>query len=151
MRYQKAVGKEAKTLFAFEHSVFKESDYPLSLRALRYHLAKEHIILCVDEEMIAGYILAFKHHSRYKIHSLAVSSDFQHRGIARHLIVLAEEEAKKAGCSTITLEVKSGNDAAIKLYKSCGYRIVRVLKEYYLDSSDGYYMQKRLDYGGTSF
>lgn len=55
------------------------------------------------------------------IHDLAVSPQFQGRGIGRKLVEHAASLAEKLGCCKVTLEVLEGNARARGLYKSCGF------------------------------
>lgn len=66
-----------------------------------------------------------------QIYNIAVAPEFRREGIGeellRHMISKAEED----GCSLVTLEVRSGNEAAMKLYEKLGFRETGRRKNYY--------------------
>ena len=55
------------------------------------------------------------------IHDLAVLPSHRGKGIGRTLMRKAEQIAKEAGCSKLTLEVHDSNEGAKRLYASEGY------------------------------
>lgn len=66
-----------------------------------------------------------------QIYNIAVAPEFRRRGIGeallRHLIAKASED----GCFMVTLEVRSGNEAAMTLYEKLGFREVGRRRNYY--------------------
>lgn len=55
------------------------------------------------------------------IHDLVTVPSFRGRGVARALMKDIETVAIDAGCCKVTLEVLSGNEAALALYRDLGY------------------------------
>jgi [ribosomal protein S18]-alanine N-acetyltransferase len=55
------------------------------------------------------------------IQTIEVDPDFRRRGVARELMRLAEDSARKAHATYIWLHVDETNEAAIALYRACGY------------------------------
>lgn len=55
------------------------------------------------------------------IHDISVSPGFQRRGIASRLLATVAREAIRRGCCKMTLEVLSGNQAAIAAYRQAGF------------------------------
>ncbi len=66
-----------------------------------------------------------------QIYNIAVAPEFRREGIGeallRHMIARAEDD----GCELVTLEVRSGNEAAMALYTKLGFREVGRRKGYY--------------------
>jgi ribosomal protein S18 acetylase RimI-like enzyme len=56
------------------------------------------------------------------VRMLGVHPDAQRRGIARRLMEVAAEEARRAGKGRVTLETTEAMRAAQRLYESMGYR-----------------------------
>ncbi len=56
------------------------------------------------------------------IHDVGVIPGHRGLGIGTALIAAVEAEAIKRGCCKMTLEVLSGNERAIKVYKGLGYK-----------------------------
>lgn len=55
------------------------------------------------------------------IHDLAVTSDYQGRGIGRELLEFAVQWAQEQGFGRVTLEVRSDNERAKRLYHRLGF------------------------------
>lgn len=62
---------------------------------------------------------------------IAVHPSARGGGYARKLMVQMEKSAAQNGVKDLTLEVRAGNYAAIKLYKSCGFECEATRKAYY--------------------
>ena len=104
------------------------------------------IFLCALENgVVAGYISADAVLETAYINNVAVDPLFRKRGTALSLIAALEERAKEKGCLELTLEVRSGNIPAKKLYEKCGFVPVGVRRGYYSDpTDDAVIMTKRL-------
>lgn len=85
-----------------------------------YHVAA-HQRLIVAYGMLRGW------DEGYEIPSLgiAVHPEWQGRGIGRRMMEHLHEVARARGASRIRLKVYEGNEAAICLYESLGYHLVR--------------------------
>lgn len=57
----------------------------------------------------------------YLIANVAVHPDYRRQGIARQLTAAAVEHARRRGVSTVWLQVRQENDAAVHLYQSLGF------------------------------
>ncbi|MFO1199534.1 MAG: GNAT family N-acetyltransferase [Burkholderiaceae bacterium] len=75
----------------------------------------------------AGLINCFEGVSTFRaqpllnLHDIVVAPKFRRRGVATALIAAAEREAMARGCCKLTLEVLSGNHAAIHAYLKAGF------------------------------
>lgn len=82
------------------------------------------------------------------VERLVVSPSFQRRGIARGLLLAAEDVARDAGKETVGLHVSGNNLAALRLYEAEGYREAgrqrSFMTGYFLDISEWLYLQKTL-------
>src|SRR4051794_10323875 len=58
----------------------------------------------------------------YYVDALAVEPDFRRRGIAKHLLAIAESDAVTAGCSRVALDTGLHNAPARALYSAYGFR-----------------------------
>jgi ribosomal-protein-alanine N-acetyltransferase len=66
-----------------------------------------------------------------QLHKISVNRQVQRQGIGRRLLQAMTERAIASGLSLATLEVRSTNQAAIKLYETFGYQVTAVRKGYY--------------------
>jgi ribosomal-protein-alanine N-acetyltransferase len=72
--------------------------------------------------------------------------ELRRRGFARALLDDAEEHARAQTLACVFLEVRRGNRAAIRLYRSVGYEVVGVRQRYYSDDGeDALVMKHTLD------
>jgi len=79
-----------------------------------------------------------------EILNLAVEPSERRRGVARRLLERALDSAASSDESTWFLEVRESNSAAIALYRSLGFRLVGVRKEYYNDTRESGIVMKLL-------
>lgn len=104
--------------------------------------------LCLVEEAdgrVRGYILLRSREGYVRILSLAVDPQARRRGVARALLEEAEKVVRKLGGSSLVLELREDNPAALALYESLGFRQTDTLLGYYHDRSDARRMQKALE------
>jgi len=73
--------------------------------------------------------------------SIAVLEGYRRRGIGRALMLEGMARMKSLyGAQEVVLEVRVSNEPAINLYRSLGFKVVRILRGYYLDGEDAYLM-----------
>lgn len=65
------------------------------------------------------------------INNLAVQPDLRGRGLGLHLINTTIVEAARLGASELTLEVRSSNEPALRLYARAGFEKAGIRKNYY--------------------
>lgn len=70
---------------------------------------------------VCGYICLMLTDDNGYIPRVCVRPAYRRRGVATALMDAAETAAKVFGCTSITLEVRESNSAAIALYESLGY------------------------------
>ncbi len=88
------------------------------------------------EDRIAGYAVARAVAGEGEILNVAVSPGERRRGLGRALVVRVLEEARARGATEVHLEVRSGNRAAIGLYRSLGFRTRGRRRGYYAGTGD---------------
>lgn len=138
---EKANLKDLVSLYKIEQDVFKNDIFSLSKPTLRYHILKNRLYKIVIEKKIVGYILWLERKKYFRLYSLAISSKYQNKGLAKKLLNFSFKKLEKSNKS-FSLEVKHSNKNAIKLYENFGFKITKVLKDYYKDE-DGYLMLKK--------
>ncbi len=95
------------------------------------------IIAAYDDDQAIGLCNCFEAFSTFackpllNIHDLFVVEAYRKRGVARQMMLFAEDIARKKGCCKMTLEVLNNNEAAKKSYRAAGY------KPYQLDEKFG--------------
>lgn len=74
------------------------------------------------------------------ITNIAVKDTNRGKGIGRLLLGQLIDDARRNDINYMTLEVKDGNVAAIKLYQSYGFKVAGVRKKYYNNQYDALIM-----------
>lgn len=82
---------------------------------------------------IYGYVGFWLLFETAQITTLGIKKDYQKNGFGQQLLEHAIEEIKKAGCESITLEVRKSNLKAQNLYKKLGFTEIGIRKNYYND------------------
>ena len=111
---------------------------PWSEDALRDTMnSNDNIFLVAKEEgVVCGYVGCYYVIDEGYITNVAVSERFRRRGVARALINELICLAESAGLSFVTLEVRSLNSAARKLYEGLGFKEVGCRPHFYENPTD---------------
>jgi len=87
-------------------------------------------VACVGMEVI-GFGGVWTVIDEAHVTTVAVKEEHRRKGYGWQLMVRLLEEAKERGMLCSTLEVRVGNEAAIRMYEKLGYVGVSVRKRYY--------------------
>lgn len=115
---------------------WKENIYPTKEEALD-GFKEDSLFVLKKEGVIAGTMILNgdyepgyqKGNWQYKandeeilvIHTLAIHPNFNHQGLAHHLVSFAKEYGKQNGKKVIRIDVTDGNEPAIALYLKQGF------------------------------
>lgn len=80
---------------------------------------------------IIGYCGAYALYDEGDVNQVAVASAYRKCGIGKKLVSYMIEDLKKAGYSSVTLEVRAGNEAAIALYEGLGFVKEGIRRNFY--------------------
>ncbi|MDR2928180.1 MAG: GNAT family N-acetyltransferase [Cytophagaceae bacterium] len=80
-----------------------------------------------------------------RIYSIAVHPGYRGQNIAKTLIGIAKQYAIDNGYAGLSLEVKITNEPALALYHKMGFVEVAVKPFYYMDGSNAYKMEMRIN------
>lgn len=96
-------------------------------------------------QVVGAATMVWRTNSRIgRLYSIVLDSAARGYGLAAQLLKRCEALARKQGCARLRLEVRTDNEAAIRLYRRYGYSVERELTEYYTDGSDALQMTKEL-------
>jgi [ribosomal protein S18]-alanine N-acetyltransferase len=87
------------------------------------------------EERIAGYLVCSRYATVWHLMNVAVDDRLRRRGIATALLERLFELGDKPS-EQYTLEVRTSNDAAIRLYERFGFRAAGRRRAYYHDNRE---------------
>lgn len=103
-----------------------------------------HRVLVEPAGEIVAYLFTAWQYLDLHILNVATLPDYRRFGLGRQLMLIAEEHAKQMAGETLTLEVRTGNTSALRLYESLGFEQVGVRTGYYADGTDALIMTKRV-------
>ena len=96
-------------------------------------------VLYVDDELI-GYYSLWEMFDNTSIATIAVKESYRNKGIGALLLAKIIDQSAEKGFTSIDLEVRKSNVAAITLYKKFGFKVVSTRKGYYSNGEDAYFM-----------
>ncbi|MCC7007809.1 MAG: tRNA (adenosine(37)-N6)-threonylcarbamoyltransferase complex dimerization subunit type 1 TsaB [Acidobacteria bacterium] len=110
---------------------------PWSADSIRWELQHTDVARLYVMEDAGGTVVAYcacwMVFDELHINSLAVDASRRRRGLARRLLTHVLAEAADAGASAATLEVRTSNEAARRLYEGLGFVVEGVRRDYYQD------------------
>lgn len=118
----------------------------MSRQSFRRLLNRDSASILVYEEggeIIADSVVLYRRGSLSgRIYSLVVHPHAQGRGIARALLQAVESMALGKGCTSLRLEVRADNHAALALYVKSGYIPFTQINDYYQDHTPAQRLRK---------
>jgi len=103
-------------------------------RELKNELA-EYVVGELDKKIVA-YAGAWVSFDQAEVMHIAVAPELRGQGVGTILFGELIKAVKERGATSITLEVRPSNEAAIKLYENFGLKSVGRRKGYYLDNGE---------------
>ena len=88
------------------------------------------------EDEVLGYSVCWTIAGESHLLNIAVHPSRRGEGIGRALLSEVIRRAARGGSSLIFLEVRAGNDAAQRLYRSMGFTFRGIRKGYYTDTGE---------------
>lgn len=135
LTFRRMTQEDANAIAAIEAKCFampwKREDF---WREARNELA-EYIVGELDGKIIA-YAGAWVSFNQAEIMNVAVEPEYRGQGVGTILFGELIKAVKARGATSITLEVRPSNKAAIKLYESFGLKSVGRRRGYYLDNGE---------------
>lgn len=96
-----------------------------------------------EDTEVVGYVSYWIVLGEGQIHDVVVNEKFRRMGLGRKLVNHILRTGRHEGIFDFTLEVRSRNEAAIKLYEEFGFRSEGIRKGYYDDEDDAIIMWRR--------
>jgi len=118
--------------------------YDLFFSELTRNRYARYFILEKDKEII-GYLGFWHKEASFHITNIAITEKFRRKGYGRKLLNFIEKIATTHRIKKISLEVRRSNCIAQDMYRKYGYKVIRVLKNYYQEEKeDALVMEKKL-------
>jgi ribosomal protein S18 acetylase RimI-like enzyme len=125
------LGRDAVAMtqcMAIDADAFPYASVQFGVRA-----ASLRVLVARDERegRVVGFLAGHARRGMLYIHGLAVDRAVRRRGVGRALVRAVASRARAEGLRALVLQVGVGNQAAVGLYESEGFRIVRQVRGYY--------------------
>jgi ribosomal protein S18 acetylase RimI-like enzyme len=120
-----ATSADVTAVLAFWSAAAEDEDRPVDTPAALHALITrdpDALVLAVDGDRIVGSLIAGWDGWRCHLYRLAVDPDCRRRGIARSLILAAEDRFREAGAGRVDAMVLDENDSARRAWERVGYR-----------------------------
>jgi ribosomal-protein-alanine N-acetyltransferase len=127
-----------------ERASFGAEAWPRKYFLELYRDCRDFFVVAKVGGRVAGYAVACAEKRNAEIASLAVHPDYRRRGVAGVLMRHTLRELGAAGVGRVELMVRTGNTAGAQLYRSLGFRRVRMVPRYYEDGGDGFLMARAI-------
>ena len=96
-------------------------------------------------DAIVAFAVSHPYRKSGRILTLDVLPEARRSGLGSKLLLESEARLRARGCAEVYLETAVDNEAALKLYHTMGYRILRTLPRYYhAHGLDAFLMGKEL-------
>lgn len=83
------------------------------------------------DDRLAGYCGFLQSFDEADITNVAVGGEFRGQGIGYQMLSELMERGRKRGIERYTLEVRTGNEAALHLYRKLGFECVGIRRGFY--------------------
>lgn len=103
-------------------------------------------VVLAGEEIIAFQVLSAVLDESHLL-NLGVAPSWRRQGLARAMLTMALQRARQQGATSLYLEVRRSNTAAMRLYRALGFEETGFRRDYYRarqGREDAVLMQKRL-------
>jgi ribosomal-protein-alanine N-acetyltransferase len=85
---------------------------------------------------IIGYGGMWRMYDEAHVTTIGVRRDLQHRGYGRALFAGLVQAAYDMGAKWVTLEVRTSNENAMRMYEAFGFKVIGRRKGYYTDNGE---------------
>jgi len=130
---------EEKDILAIEELEKQCFATPWSYESLKYDIVENNRALYLVAEIegeVVGYVGIWKIVDEGHITNVAVSPAHRRKHIASALLETLFRVTERAGVVNHTLEVRAGNEGAIRLYEGFGFKEAGLRKGYYEDNGE---------------
>ena len=88
-----------------------------------------------DDEIV-GYAGMWRMYDEAHVTTIGVRHDMQHGGFGRVLFAALVQAAYDMGAKWVTLEVRTSNENAMRMYEAFGFKVIGRRKGYYTDNGE---------------
>jgi ribosomal-protein-alanine N-acetyltransferase len=92
------------------------------------------------ESHTIGYLLCYCKNKVLNISSIGITEHYRGKGFGRKLMKQCIKDNKTCGVEVFSLHVNVNNIVAKDLYESLGFKVAKLIIEFYGSNGDAYYM-----------
>ena len=119
--------------------------YELFFSELTRNRYARYFVMEKNNNEVIGYLGLWHKGSSFHITNIAITEILRRKGYGRKLLKFVEKIADIHKIKKISLEVGSSNRIAQDMYRKYGYKVIRVLRNYYQEEKeDALIMEKKL-------
>jgi len=89
-----------------------------------------------ETDEIVGYAGMWRMYDEAHVTTIGVRHDVQHSGYGRVLFAALVQAAYDMGAKWVTLEVRTSNENAMRMYEGFGFKVIGRRKGYYTDNGE---------------
>ncbi len=131
-------------ILRIERASFGKEAWPRKYFLELYGECRDYFMVAKVRGRIAGYAIACTEKRNAEIASLAVHPDYRRGGVGDALMRYTLRSLSQAGMRRVELMVRTNNTAGAQLYRSLGFRRVRLEPRYYEDGGDAFVMVRAI-------
>ena len=135
---------DLNSIVKIENASFSVDAYPKKRFEKLWRLHPKDFIVAKLRDKIIGYIIAYPRKDFGDFNSVAVDKKYRNLGIGKKLVNFMLEKFKKLGLKRAFLEVRTKNKITISFYRNLGFKIIKIIKNFYKDGGNAYRMVKTL-------
>lgn len=107
-----------------------------SENSVKLQIENQKVFAIKFAENLLGYCIFMVAADEGEILRIATRKDMRKSGLGKKLLTSVLSEMKKSGINEVFLEVRAGNESAIALYESIGFKELGIRKAYYKDNGE---------------
>lgn len=149
MKVRKFVPQDLKRVYEIENMSF-DRFYGINVFQQLYDMGVGFLI-AEKNDYVIGYIIFWrKYENQGHIISIAVDKNYRKLGVGKKLLERAISVLSLLDIQTIYLEVSDKNKGAFEFYKKCGFKVDRIVPNYYNNGEGAILMYLPLKHGEVS-
>lgn len=138
---------DAAALAALEQKAFDPDFFHLMSKSQFSRLIKKGnadiLVAEEDQRLIGVVVILYRKRSKLgRMYSIAVHPDFQGRDVGKSLFEAMENRLKEKDMRGALLEIRADNTDHLARYQKQGYRLTRIMPEYYPDGCAGLKLER---------
>lgn len=138
------LGDDLDEIYRVELECFGRDAYPRFVFNYLLYNPSSIFLKALIGGILAGFIAGLCYKDKCVLYTLNVKKDFRRMGIASKLLEAFEKKASEMNMKKIILQVEVTNSPAVNLYLKNGYKITRLIRDYYGIGRDAYEAYKLL-------